>query len=193
MLAATINSGFLRAQSMLYNYSEDGCAFLDIECADGSLFRFSLEGINTSIKLDSLEPNVAALIRDYSIGRVTLAHVREAFGLAAPKTELDVFAEAASKKLAFLVDELTNRPDDPGFSDDDDLINSDEPEFSEEDSDESVYLTLPSTVSETTILRLLEEIRSSPSTAGKQITINISKEGHEPRYFNTAGSNLSTE
>ena len=188
MPAATLRGSFLKAQTVVYNYEGDGVPYLEIECADGSFFRFSLFGLTNHVKLESLKPKTAQLISDYAMGHVTLAHVREALGLAAPKTELDIFAEAALKTLTRLASDLLSTHENTLVDDD-----PDEPEFSEEDSDESVYLTLPSTVSETTILRLLEEIRSSPSTAGKQITINISKEGHEPRYFNTAGSNLSTE
>lgn len=83
----------------IVNVIEDGRQFMDIVFYDGTQMRFSMDRSHVAMTLNKLDPNVAALIREYAHGSITYEHILDSMGVRRPNSAVDELVDEIAHKL----------------------------------------------------------------------------------------------
>ena len=151
-------------QAVVLSNNEKGNAIVELEFADGCISRFQMASDFALIQPTELDPRVAKLIRDYGRGKVSLQHIREALDLPKPETPIEAFSREAQRQLDRIVSKSLEEMHVAEESDVD---------LDEEFEHGTIYISLPSGVSDATIQRVLREFHNAPEFSKCEITINV--------------------
>ena len=150
--------------TLVFNYDQSKKPTVDLEFLDGTIVSLGLASSYTVINLPEVGGKTAKLVRDYARGKVTLKHVREALNLPGPETPIEAFSREAQRQLDRIVSKSLE-----GMR----VTEESDVDLDEEFEHGSVYVSLPSGVSDATIQRVLREFHNAPEFSKCEITINV--------------------
>lgn len=150
--------------ALVFNYDQSKKPTVDLEFLDGTIVSLGLASTYTTFRLPEFEAKTAKLVRDYARGKVTLKHVREVLNLPGPETPIEAFSREAQRQLDRIVSKSLE-----GMR----VTEESDVDLDEEFEHGSVYVSLPSGVSDATIQRVLREFHNAPEFSNCEITINV--------------------